>query len=85
MPVDTIKTRMQSLNARELYSSTLDCAVSILRHEGVLAFWSGALPRLGRLILSGGIVFSVYVQLYPHPGDIASDILEVLHDAGMKR
>jgi solute carrier family 25 citrate transporter 1 len=32
----------------------------IFRDEGLLTFWSGALPRLGRLILSGGIVFTMY-------------------------
>ncbi len=32
----------------------------VLRHEGVLAFWRGATPRLARLMLSGGIVFTVY-------------------------
>lgn len=31
-----------------------------MRNEGVLTLWSGALPRLARLILSGGIVFTMY-------------------------
>lgn len=59
-PLDTIKTRMQSIDARQLYGSSLRCAALILRHEGVLTFWSGALPRLVRLVLSGGIVFTMY-------------------------
>ncbi|PHH90054.1 hypothetical protein CDD83_4626 [Cordyceps sp. RAO-2017] len=59
-PLDTIKTRMQSIDARRLYGSTLRCAAVIFRQEGVLTFWSGAVPRLARLVLSGGIVFTMY-------------------------
>lgn len=62
MPLDTIKTRMQALSAGE-YKSTLDCALRVYREEGMLAFWRGATPRLGRLVLSGGIVFSVYEKV----------------------
>jgi solute carrier family 25 citrate transporter 1 len=32
----------------------------IFKNEGLLTFWSGALPRLVRLMLSGGIVFTMY-------------------------
>lgn len=50
---------MQSLEARQHYSGTFDCMAKILRNEGILAFWRGATPRLARLMLSGGIVFTV--------------------------
>jgi solute carrier family 25 citrate transporter 1 len=59
-PLDTIKTRMQSIEARQVYGSTVNCAVQIFKREGVLTFWSGALPRLARLVMSGGIVFTMY-------------------------
>ncbi|PFH58607.1 hypothetical protein XA68_13448 [Ophiocordyceps unilateralis] len=59
-PLDTIKTRMQSIEARRVYGNTLRCATVIFRDEGILTFWSGALPRLARLVLSGGIVFTMY-------------------------
>ncbi|KAG6016166.1 hypothetical protein E4U54_002161 [Claviceps lovelessii] len=59
-PLDTIKTRMQSIEARKQYGNTLRCASMIFKQEGVLTFWSGALPRLVRLVLSGGIVFTMY-------------------------
>ena len=59
MPIDTIKTRMQSLEARKNYKNSFACAASIFKNEGVLTLWSGALPRLGRLSLSGGIVFAM--------------------------
>lgn len=59
MPIDTVKTRMQSIEARASYKNSLDCVVKIFRDEGLLTFWAGAVPRLGRLILSGGIVFTM--------------------------
>lgn len=59
-PLDTVKTRMQSIEARSVYGNTVNCAVQIFKKEGVLTFWSGALPRLVRLVLSGGIVFTMY-------------------------
>ena len=59
-PLDTIKTRMQSIEARKLYRNSFECAALIFRKEGILTFWSGALPRLVRLMLSGGIVFTMY-------------------------
>ena len=62
MPLDTVKTRMQSLNASQ-YTSTLNCFVRIFKEEGVKTFWKGTTPRLGRLILSGGIVFTIYEKV----------------------
>ena len=59
-PVDTIKTRMQSIEAKQLYKNSWDCGSQLVRNEGVLTLWSGALPRLVRLMLSGGIVFTMY-------------------------
>lgn len=63
MPIDTVKTRMQSLESQKLYKSTLDCFVKIYRKEGLKAFWKGATPRLGRLFFSGGIVFTIYEKM----------------------
>jgi solute carrier family 25 (mitochondrial citrate transporter), member 1 len=59
-PLDTVKTRMQSMDARKTYRNSFQCASLIFRNEGLLTFWSGALPRLVRLMLSGGIVFTIY-------------------------
>lgn len=55
-PFDTIKTRSQSAAG----TSTRNAFVSILRESGVRGFWKGSTMRLGRLVFSGGIVFSVY-------------------------
>ncbi|SCU94837.1 LADA_0G11672g1_1 [Lachancea dasiensis] len=62
MPIDTVKTRMQSLNSSN-YSSTLNCFTTVFKEEGLKTFWKGATPRLGRLILSGGIVFTIYEKV----------------------
>lgn len=62
MPLDTVKTRMQSLASRTEYRNTFHCFFRIVSEEGVFSLWSGALPRLARLILSGGIVFTCYEQ-----------------------
>ncbi|KAI3406132.1 CTP1 [Candida oxycetoniae] len=63
MPIDTVKTRMQALGSDKQYSSTVNCFVKIFKHEGIATFWKGATPRLGRLILSGGIVFTIYEKM----------------------
>ena len=59
-PLDTIKTRMQSIEAKVAYGNSARCAALIFKNEGVRTFWSGAVPRLVRLVLSGGIVFTMY-------------------------
>jgi solute carrier family 25 citrate transporter 1 len=50
---------MQSAQSAR-YSSAFNCVSTVLREEGVLRFWKGTTPRLTRLILSGGIVFTIY-------------------------
>lgn len=52
--------RMQSIDARKEYKNSLECATKIVKNEGFFTLWSGAVPRLARLILSGGIVFTMY-------------------------
>ncbi|PWN32399.1 mitochondrial carrier [Meira miltonrushii] len=59
MPFDVVKTRMQSERASQ-YRGVVDCAVQIAKNEGIRNFWKGTTPRLVRLIMSGGIVFSIY-------------------------
>jgi solute carrier family 25 citrate transporter 1 len=58
-PFDTIKTRAQSAQG----ASTREAFQSILQHAGVRGFWSGSTMRLGRLVFSGGIVFTVYEKV----------------------
>ncbi|KAI0798173.1 mitochondrial tricarboxylate transporter [Abortiporus biennis] len=63
MPLDVIKTRMQSLTARQQYSNSFHCGYRIFTEEGILRFWAGTTPRLVRLMLSGGIVFTSYENI----------------------
>ncbi|THH16216.1 hypothetical protein EW146_g4388 [Bondarzewia mesenterica] len=63
MPLDVIKTRMQSLEARAQYRNSFHCAYRIFTEEGIRRFWTGTTPRLARLILSGGIVFTIYEKM----------------------
>ncbi|KAI9568740.1 mitochondrial carrier domain-containing protein [Boletus coccyginus] len=62
-PLDVIKTRMQSLNAPREYKNSFHCGYRILTEEGLLRFWTGTTPRLARLVMSGGIVFTVYENI----------------------
>ncbi|KAH9031924.1 mitochondrial tricarboxylate transporter [Lactarius pseudohatsudake] len=63
MPLDVIKTRMQSLEARAQYRNSLHCAYRIFTEEGLRRFWTGTTPRLARLVMSGGIVFTIYEKV----------------------
>ena len=46
-----IKTRMQSLEARQAYRNSFHCAYRIFTEEGILRFWTGTTPRLARLVV----------------------------------
>ncbi|XP_067866907.1 tricarboxylate transport protein, mitochondrial-like [Heterodontus francisci] len=61
-PLDVVKTRMQGLESFK-YKNTLDCAYQILRNEGVIAFYKGTIPRLGRVCLDVAIVFVIYEEV----------------------
>lgn len=57
-PFDSIKTRAQSAQG----ASFAEAVSSVVRDYGLRGFWKGSTMRLGRLLLSGGIVFSVYEE-----------------------
>ncbi|KAM0543819.1 hypothetical protein ACHAPJ_012126 [Fusarium lateritium] len=58
-PFDTIKTRSQAAKG----ATMVEAYQQVLRDGGVRGFWSGSTMRLGRLILSGGIVFTAYENI----------------------
>ncbi|KAJ5473784.1 Mitochondrial carrier protein [Penicillium sp. IBT 31633x] len=58
-PFDTIKTRAQGVQG----AGILEASRSVIRDYGVRGFWKGSSMRLGRLLLSGGIVFSIYEEV----------------------
>jgi hypothetical protein len=51
---------MQSRETYYLYRNSLDCAYQTFVKEGVKAFWSGWFPRLMKVGVSSGIIFTVY-------------------------
>ena len=58
-PLDTIKTRSQGASK----VSTVNAIRDIFSTLGVRGFWRGSTMRLGRLVFSGGIVFTVYENI----------------------
>ncbi|KGO37086.1 Mitochondrial carrier protein [Penicillium expansum] len=58
-PFDTIKTRAQGVQG----AGIVEASRSVIRDYGIRGFWKGSSMRLGRLLLSGGIVFSVYEEV----------------------
>jgi len=63
MPLDVIKTRMQSLGARAKYQNSFHCAYKTYTEDGLLRFWAGTTPRLMRLVVSFG-KRTFYLPLY---------------------
>nr|QKK35436.1 mitochondrial Ctp1 [Starmerella bombicola] len=63
MPIDTVKTRMQSVDASTKYTGMIDCFGKVVKNDGVKALWRGSTARLGRLVMSGGIVFTIYEKI----------------------
>jgi solute carrier family 25 (mitochondrial citrate transporter), member 1 len=58
-PFDVVKTRSPSVHG----AAFSDAVRSVWNECGAKGFWKGSTMRLGRLLLSGGIVFSVYEQM----------------------
>jgi solute carrier family 25 (mitochondrial citrate transporter), member 1 len=50
---------MQGLDAAK-YKGTADCFRQMLTQEGILVFYSGVVPRLGRVIPGQGVIFMTY-------------------------
>lgn len=61
MPLDVVKTRMQGLDARQLYKNSFDCLIKVVKANGVLSLWKGTTPRLARLIVS---VFCLFLGIH---------------------
>lgn len=57
-PFDTLKTRSQAVAGIGIFEASR----SVIREAGVTGLWKGSTMRLGRLVLSGGIIFSIYEQ-----------------------
>lgn len=62
IPMDTIKTRLvtQVVGSEAAYKGVADCAVRILREEGIRTFYRGLAPRLISVVPMIGIQFGIY-------------------------
>jgi len=58
-PLDTIKTRSQGTTQ----VGTITAMRDVYYELGMRGFWRGSTMRLGRLIFSGGIIFTVYENI----------------------
>ncbi|KAF1972046.1 mitochondrial carrier [Bimuria novae-zelandiae CBS 107.79] len=58
-PFDTIKTRAQSARGENMR----EACRSILYESGMRGFWSGSTSRLGRLVFSTGIIYTVFEKV----------------------
>ncbi|PLB37258.1 mitochondrial carrier domain-containing protein [Aspergillus candidus] len=74
-PFDSIKTRAQTSGS----AGTAAAIRSIYSAHGLRGYWRGSTMRLGRLVMGGGIVFTVYenTQLFfrsivPLPNEVSS-------------
>merc|ERR1711933_353433 len=59
-PQDCVKSRMQGEAAKELYSGTVDCALKMVRSEGVTSFFAGSIPRMVQVGMTSGISFALF-------------------------
>jgi solute carrier family 25 phosphate transporter 23/24/25/41 len=61
-PLEVLKTRLV-LRKTGQYSGALDCAVNIIRHEGVRGFYRGYLPNMIGILPYAGIDLAIYETL----------------------
>lgn len=62
IPIDTVKTKTQSLNTSK-YISTLNCFTTMFKEEDLKIFWKTATTKLRRLILSGEVFFTIFEKI----------------------
>lgn len=65
IPMDTIKTRLvtqgtRTVGGQKAYKGIIDCAKTVLKDEGVGAFYRGLPPRLVSVVPLIGIQFTIY-------------------------
>lgn len=62
-PLDVVKTRMMSLDAPRLYSSSLQCARMTVAEGGFAALYRGVTPRLTRVTCEVAVQFTLFHAL----------------------
>lgn len=65
MPVDVVKTRIQMDGAAsaKLYRGSMDCALKLVRTEGLTALFTGLSPALLRQSTYGSLRYGLYMPL----------------------
>lgn len=53
-PVDTVKTRAQSVKG----AGVVEAVREIWAGDGIKGFWRGTVMRLGRTVMAGGVLFT---------------------------
>eukprot|EP01134_Creolimax_fragrantissima_P004770 CFRG4770T1 len=69
MPLDVVKTRMQSRSSGKAYLGTRDALSKIYRQEGVRGYFRGVGPSLFALLPTWAMYFTAYEQLKVTLGD----------------
>lgn len=59
-PIDLIKTRMQSINARSVYKTTPGTIYRTFQYEGLCTFWAGSIPRFFKISAGSFLTFMLY-------------------------
>jgi solute carrier family 25 (adenine nucleotide translocator) protein 4/5/6/31 len=83
-PWDTVRRRMMMQSGRKeiLYKNTLDCALKIIRNEGMSAMFKGALSNVFRGT-GGALVLAIYdeiqVIVFTSVGAVTSVNLSTAH------
>lgn len=62
-PIDTVKANMMGLDAGR-YKNAFDCALAIVRADGVFALWNGVGPRTARVFIEVGLQFTLFEQIF---------------------
>jgi len=70
-PLDTVKSNMQGLD-QQRYKGSLDCARQIYGLKGIGGFYRGVIPRLVRVSIEVGVLFSCF--------DVVSNFIEPILD-----
>lgn len=58
-PFEIVKVRMQAKENKALYKNTMDCAVKLVKQEGLIGLYRGGEPQLWRNAIWNGVYFGL--------------------------
>jgi len=66
-PLDVVAARLMTQDPKRrgtrLYAGTLDCLLSVAKHEGINGLWSGSLARVLSIVPLSALTFTLYEKL----------------------